>query len=65
MDTSVDHRANFKDGSRIHSWAVESVNAIVSSGLMVGHGDGNFYPGNPASRAETGTVLVRIHELEK
>lgn len=65
LDTETNRLENFRDGSQIQEWAVDSVNAIVSAGLMVGDGDGYFNPGKAASRAEAGAVLIRLMDLEE
>lgn len=55
----------FKDLKKIHTWALASVNDVVSYGLMVGDTKGNFNPLNPCTRAEAGAVLIRLLHLEE
>ena len=64
LDTETDCRGKFADGTKISDWAMESVNAIVASGLMIGDSNGNFNPLKSAARAETATVIVRLIDQE-
>lgn len=65
LDYDTDCRGDFNDGTKIHDWALDSVNVIVATGLMVGEGNGNFNPAKSATRAEAATVLVRLMALEE
>lgn len=46
-------------------WAEEDIYKLVNLGLIKGYPDGTFRPNNKITRAEFGTILVRILELEK
>lgn len=60
LETDKDCRSRFEDGASIAAWALESVNGIVDAGLMVGDKNGNMNPEKTATRAETGTVVLRL-----
>lgn len=49
----------FEDYRQVASWAVESVNAMVSAGLIEGDG-ARLKPNDSTSRAEFCTVLARV-----
>jgi hypothetical protein len=46
-------------------WAREEIQKMIDMGLLKGYPDGTFRPNNSISRAEYGTILARIIELEK
>lgn len=60
-------KLSFADGSKIQSWAVDSVKAAVALGYMAGKADSGsnkvyFDPTGPISRQEVMTVIGRIQE---
>ena len=54
----------FSDYSRISSWALSSVEAMVAAGLIKGD-NGRMNPGGNATRAEVATVLSRMLDYEQ
>lgn len=52
-----------KDYNNISSWAVEYVDAVVKSGIMIGRSDG-FKPKENITRAETAQIAYNIDENE-
>lgn len=52
--------ASFTDSTIISPWATESVNKIVSSGIMSGYPEGNYNPQGKATRAEAATVIYKL-----
>lgn len=52
----------FADHDSISYWAVGSVTALQSAGIITGHPDGRFAPKDTATRAEVATVFVRFTE---
>lgn len=53
----------FKDYGKIASWALPSVEAMVSAGLIQGDGT-NMNPKDTATRAEVATILCRVMDYE-
>ena len=51
---------SFTDSGVISPWASESVNKIVSSGIMSGYPEGNYNPQGKATRAEAATVIYKL-----
>jgi hypothetical protein len=51
---------SFTDDALISPWAAESVNRIVSSGLMGGYPEGDYKPQGNATRAEAATVVYKL-----
>ncbi|WP_046498246.1 S-layer homology domain-containing protein [Syntrophomonas zehnderi] len=51
---------SFKDSSLISPWAVDSVNKIVSLGIIGGYPEGDFKPQGNATRAEAATVTYKL-----
>lgn len=49
--------ADFKDSAEISSWSRDSVNALVSAGIMNGYPDMTFRPKQPVTRAEVIAIL--------
>ncbi len=41
-------------------WYTDAVNTLASLGIIVGAGDGNFYPNSPITRAEVTTIANRM-----
>ncbi len=41
-------------------WYTEAVNTLASLGIIVGAGDGNFYPNSPITRAEFTAIAMRF-----
>ncbi len=52
--------ASFTDSAMISPWAADSVNKIVSSGVMSGYPEGNYNPQGKATRAEAATVIYKL-----
>ncbi|MFD2672004.1 S-layer homology domain-containing protein [Marinicrinis sediminis] len=50
----------FDDVNQISSWATESVQTIVSLGLMNGHSEQHFNPQGHATRAESAQVVYNL-----
>lgn len=57
-------RELFDDYSRIQSWAVSSVEALVAAGMIAGDGS-NVNPRGNATRAEVATVLNKVLDYEQ
>ncbi len=55
---------NFSDNARIAKWAYADVQAVVTSGLLVGKPSNQFAPLAQTTRAEAATVLYRLIHLE-
>ncbi len=53
----------FTDTQQIAEWALDSVQAVSSAGLMNGSG-GRFRPKDPVTRAEIATLLQRMDEMK-
>lgn len=53
----------FKDGAAIADWAKDSINSVVSAGLMVGMADGTLMPKGTATRAEVSSILCSVIDL--
>ncbi|MFD1907632.1 S-layer homology domain-containing protein [Paenibacillus rhizoplanae] len=54
--------AAFKDAGKIAGWAQQDVAKAVQAGLITGTPDGQFHPGQSATRAEAATVILRLLE---
>ena len=54
----------FTDSVLISPWAADSVNKIVSSGLMGGYPEGDYKPQGSATRAEAATVVYKLIMIE-
>lgn len=52
--------AEFRDNAKMSSWAVSSIAAVVSGGIMDGYPGGAFKPRSAATRAEVAAVLVKL-----
>ena len=50
----------FKDAADIPSWAAEGIARAVAQGIIKGYEDGTFRPENPATRAETAAMTLRL-----
>ncbi|MBP3963430.1 S-layer homology domain-containing protein [Paenibacillus lignilyticus] len=50
----------FKDKAAINSWAKQPVAQAVEAGIINGMSNGNFVPGNQATRAEAAVMLKRL-----
>ena len=57
-------KGKFADYGKIQKWALSSVEAMVSAGLIQGDGK-NVNPGGNATRAEVATVLSRMLDYEE
>lgn len=53
----------FADYSRISSWALPSIEAMVQAGMLSGDGR-NVHPQNGATRAEVSVIVRRVMEFE-
>ena len=53
----------FGDYSRISSWALPSIEAMVQAGMLAGDGK-NVNPQNGATRAEVSVIVRRVMEFE-
>lgn len=56
MDSS-DTMPEFPDADQISDWALGSVSAMAAAGFIHGSDGGNFFPGEPLTRAEAVTIL--------
>jgi hypothetical protein len=56
----VNNAITFTDSDLISSWAAESVEKIISSGIMGGYPEGDFKPQGNATRAEAATVIYKL-----
>lgn len=65
LPAGEDCRSRFKDGSKVAAWALDSVNAVVTAGLMQGDEQGKLNPLDLATRAQFATVLMRMMDLEE
>ena len=54
----------FSDNARIAKWAYADVQAVVTTGLLVGKPNNQFAPLAQTTRAEAPTVLYRLIHLE-
>jgi methionine-rich copper-binding protein CopC len=50
----------FKDAADIPSWAAEGIAQAVAKGIIKGYEDNTFRPANPATRAETAAMTLRL-----
>lgn len=57
--SATDSYKEFKDASKISSWAKDAVNKVQTAGIINGKPDGNFDPKCEASRAEA-TKIIRV-----
>lgn len=58
-----DERVNsYRDQSSIADWALDGVNVIRRTGLMVGDKNGRFNPQDNITRAEAAVVFMRLHQ---
>lgn len=53
----------FTDSGLISSWASESVQKIITSGIMGGYPEGDFKPQGHATRAEAATVIYKLLDI--
>ena len=60
-DTAV--LSQFKDGSKVPSWAKEDIAAMVTLGIIKGYSDGTVGAQKGATRAEAVTMLLRAADL--
>lgn len=58
-------KAGFADDARIAAWAIPSVAAVRSLGLMQGDSNGYFRPEDPITRQETAVMIHRVLQNEK
>lgn len=59
---TVNNVVPFTDRSSISSWAAESVNILVSLGLLNGYPNGSFQPKKEITRAEAEIILTRLEQ---
>ncbi|MGQ9533507.1 MAG: S-layer homology domain-containing protein, partial [Desulfotomaculales bacterium] len=50
----------FKDATDIPSWAADGIAQAVAKGIIKGYEDNTFRPANPATRAETAAMTLRL-----
>lgn len=50
----------FDDEEKISEWAVDAVEFMRRTGIIKGDDNGNFRPGDPATRAEAAAIFVRL-----
>jgi len=50
----------FKDAADIPSWAADGIAQAVARGIIKGYEDNTFRPANPATRAETAAMTLRL-----
>ncbi|WP_342477672.1 S-layer homology domain-containing protein [Paenibacillus sp. FSL H7-0350] len=62
LPDSAAQPAAFKDAGQIAGWAQQDVAKAVQAGLITGTPDGQFHPGQSATRAEAATVILRLLE---
>ena len=62
--THKDNRIAFTDAKEISRWAQDAINILANKGLMTGLGDGSFSPKGTMTRAQTATILTKIHQLQ-
>ena len=53
----------FSDIHRVSDWALDGLDLMRRTGLIVGDENGNFCPRDTATRAEAATIFVRLHTL--
>ena len=63
-DDSENVKKAFKDNGDIPSWAKDSVDKMVSLGIITGYGDGTFKPNNMITRAEACTLIARAEDYK-
>lgn len=54
-----------EDDQKASNWAIEAVEYVKNTGLMIGKTDAEFYPKQNLTRAEFATILARLLRLEK
>ncbi|NUU64160.1 Ig-like domain-containing protein [Paenibacillus agri] len=64
MTTGNEGTLNFTDKANISPWAVVSLKALASRGIIQGYADGSFRPDKPVSRAEAATVIVKMLDMQ-
>lgn len=57
---SANSTAEFSDGDDISPWAEEAVAALTEKGMIQGFEDGTFRPKQPATRAQSAVILLRL-----
>ncbi|WP_143804300.1 S-layer homology domain-containing protein [Paenibacillus sp. FSL R7-0337] len=62
LPDSAAQPAAFKDAGQIAGWAQQDVAKAVQAGLITGTPDGQFHPGQSATRAEAAIVILRLLE---
>jgi len=60
--TAVAQRAGFTDQDMFGDWYSDSVNEMVSIGVVEGYPDGSFQPGNNVNRAELTVMFDRFKD---
>lgn len=50
----------FADEAEVSEWAVEAVDYMRRTGIIMGDDNGNFRPGDTATRAEAAAIFVRL-----
>ena len=64
-EINIENSNSFTDGNSISSWAEESVNKAVSTGLINGMGNGEFQPKESAKREQAMVLIYRVLEKLK
>lgn len=58
------HEPNYKDSSKISSWARDSVNNMSRKGLLKGMENGNFSPKTKFNRAQITQVIYNLEHID-
>lgn len=65
LSSSNIHLGMFNDSNNIPEWAQSSVSAVAGEKLMMGRGNGHFYPQQYATRAEAAQLISNIWDYLK
>ncbi|WP_053372653.1 Ig-like domain-containing protein [Paenibacillus sp. FJAT-27812] len=57
-------KTKFVDQKDISDWAVGSLHALVSQGIIKGYEDGSFRPDKAMNRGEAASVIVKLMEIQ-
>lgn len=57
--------SSFRDGSKIHSYALEAFSWALGAGILTGSEDGLLSPASPALREQMAVVLYRYSQLPR
>lgn len=64
LDLSPPQKDVFKDVSKTY-WAAKFINAVQSSGIMHGYGDGTFKPNNIVTKTEAAQIISAAATMDK